>query len=395
MCCPGITAPGITCQPPFANGTTVMPSNTELQIDCIDAEMRVRRVSSLLLLLVSLFLLSLVFHRTSAWALRPDELHTIDTFEKVSPSVVYITTVTLKEDPWSFTVFEVPQGTGSGAIWSDDGYIVTNYHVIQEATGRGATIQVTLDDRSVHDAQLVGFEMDKDVAVLKIAPPANTKLRAIEISKSSALKIGQDVLAIGTPFGLDRTLTTGIVSGLGRKIQSVTGRPIDGMIQTDAAINPGNSGGPLLDSDGKMIGMNTAIYSPSGAYAGIGFAVPVDTIKRLVPQLIKYGKAKKASLGLSLLDDYYARRLGVPGVIVYEVAPDGPAEKAGVRPTTIDKYGRIKLGDVILEIDAKAIQSADDILDILESHQEGDRVTLTLLRTSKKVTLTLQLGSNV
>jgi S1-C subfamily serine protease len=167
------------------------------------------------------------------------------------------------------------------------------------------------------------------------------------------------------------------------------------MIQTDAAINPGNSGGPLLDSDGKMIGMNTAIYSPSGAYAGIGFAVPVDTIKRLVPQLIKYGKAKKASLGLSLLDDYYARRLGVPGVIVYEVAPDGPAEKAGVRPTTIDKYGRIKLGDVILEIDAKAIQSADDILDILESHQEGDRVTLTLLRTSKKVTLTLQLGSNV
>lgn len=349
------------------------------------------------ILSVLLYLLSIssLIYRAPAWALRPDELHTIDTFERVSPSVVYITTVALKADPFSLTVFEVPQGTGSGAIWSDDGYIVTNYHVIQEATGRNATIQVTLDDRSVHAAQLIGFEMDKDVAVLKIPPPANTKLRPIEISKSSTLKIGQDVLAIGTPFGLDRTLTTGIVSGLGRKIESVTGRPIDGMIQTDAAINPGNSGGPLLDSDGKMIGMNTAIYSPSGAYAGIGFAVPVDTIRRLIPQIIKYGKAKKASLGLSLLDDYYAKRLGVPGVIVYEIAPNGPADKAGIQPTSIDQYGRIRLGDVILEIESKPIRTADDILDILESHQEGDTMELTLLRQSKKVTVKLQLGSNV
>jgi S1-C subfamily serine protease len=350
------------------------------------------KILSVLLYLLSIF--SLIY-RAPAWALRPDELHTIDTFERVSPSVVYITTVALKADPFSLTVFEVPQGTGSGAIWSDDGYIVTNYHVIQEATGRNATIQVTLDDRSVHAAQLIGFEMDKDVAVLKISPPANTKLRPIEISKSSTLKIGQDVLAIGTPFGLDRTLTTGIVSGLGRKIESVTGRPIDGMIQTDAAINPGNSGGPLLDSDGKMIGMNTAIYSPSGAYAGIGFAVPVDTIRRLIPQIIKYGKAKKASLGLSLLDDYYAKRLGVPGVIVYEIAPNGPADKARIQPTSIDQYGRIRLGDVILEIESKPIRTADDILDILESHQEGDTMELTLLRQSKKVTVKLQLGSNV
>lgn len=350
------------------------------------------KILSVLLYLLSIF--SLIY-RAPAWALRPDELHTIDTFERVSPSVVYITTVALKADPFSLTVFEVPQGTGSGAIWSDDGYIVTNYHVIQEATGRNATIQVTLDDRSVHAAQLIGFEMDKDVAVLKISPPANTKLRPIEISKSSTLKIGQDVLAIGTPFGLDRTLTTGIVSGLGRKIESVTGRPIDGMIQTDAAINPGNSGGPLLDSDGKMIGMNTAIYSPSGAYAGIGFAVPVDTIRRLIPQIIKYGKAKKASLGLSLLDDYYAKRLGVPGVIVYEIAPNGPADKARIQPTSIDQYGRIRLGDVILEIESKPIRTADDILDILESHQEGDTMELTLLRQSKRVTVKLQLGSNV
>ena len=372
-----------------------MPIEHAIRRHCLDEGRTDHHTAKILSVLLYLLLISSVIYRSPAWALRPDELHTIDTFERVSPSVVYITTVALKADPFSLTVFEVPQGTGSGAIWSDDGYIVTNYHVIQEATGRNATIQVTLDDRSVHAAQLIGFEMDKDVAVLKISPPANTKLRPIEISKSSTLKIGQDVLAIGTPFGLDRTLTTGIVSGLGRKIESVTGRPIDGMIQTDAAINPGNSGGPLLDSDGKMIGMNTAIYSPSGAYAGIGFAVPVDTIRRLIPQIIKYGKAKKASLGLSLLDDYYAKRLGVPGVIVYEIAPNGPADKARIQPTSIDQYGRIRLGDVILEIESKPIRTADDILDILESHQEGDTMELTLLRQSKKVTVKLQLGSNV
>jgi S1-C subfamily serine protease len=372
-----------------------MPTRTAINIHSTVSGDFVPTVIKPLLITVHILILISFFIRTPGWALRPDEQHTIDTFEQVSPSVVYITTVTLREDPWSFTVFEVPQGTGSGAIWSNDGYIITNYHVIQGATDPSGTIQVTLDDRSVHEAQLVGFEMDKDVAVLKISPPANTTLRAIEISQSSSLKIGQDVLAIGTPFGLDRTLTTGIVSGLGRRIQSVTGRPIDGMIQTDAAINPGNSGGPLLNSDGKMIGMNTAIYSPSGAYAGIGFAVPVDTIKRLVPQLIKYGKAKKASLGVSLLDGYYSKRLGVPGIIVDEVAPGGPANKAGILPTAVDQYGRIRLGDIIVAIDSKEVRSADDILDILESHKEGDTIKLTVLRQSRKVTVTVLLGSNV
>lgn len=373
----------------------IMPITTAYRTKYSDVNENALSVVKVISMSVSLLLFISLVLRTPGWALRPNEQHTIDTFELVSPSVVYITTVTLKEDPWSFSVFEVPQGTGSGAIWSIDGYIVTNYHVIEGATGPNATIQVTLDDRSVHEAHLVGFEMDKDVAVLKISPPGTTNLRAIEISKSTTLKIGQDVLAIGTPFGLDRTLTTGIVSGLGRRIQSVTGRPIDGMIQTDAAINPGNSGGPLLDSDGKMIGMNTAIYSPSGAYAGIGFAVPVDTIKRLVPQIIKYGKAKKASLGVSLLDDYYSKRLGVPGIIVDEVAPGGPAGKAGILPTIVDEYGRIRLGDIILEIDSKPVRSADDILDILESHKEGETITLTVLRKSKKITITVQLGSNV
>jgi len=372
-----------------------MLTETAIKTNCVNNDKNSHPGIKFLLMLLYIFSLISVCIPTTSWALRPDEQHTIDTFEQVSPSVVYITTVTLEEYPWSFTVFEVPQGTGSGAIWSNDGYIVTNYHVIEGATSPNSTIKVTLDDRSVHEAQLVGFEMDKDVAVLKISPPANADLRAIEISKSSTLKIGQDVLAIGTPFGLDRTLTTGIVSGLGRRIQSVTGRPIDGMIQTDAAINPGNSGGPLLDSDGKMIGMNTAIYSPSGAYAGIGFAVPVDTIKRLVPQLIKYGKAKKADLGLTLLDNYYSRRLGVPGIIVDEVAPGGPANKAGILPTAVDRFGRIRLGDIILEIDSKVVRSRDDVYDVLESHKEGETITLTVLRQSKKMRIAVQLGSNV
>lgn len=342
---------------------------------------------------------------TTLYAITPNENKRIEAFEEVSPSVVYITTIAIEADLFNLTVFEVPHGTGSGVIWNSSGYIVTNYHVIEGAKGGEATIKVTLDDRSVHEAKLVGFEIDKDIAVLKIEPPTNMRLRPIDFGQSTNLKIGQDVLAIGTPFGLDRTLTNGIVSGLGRKIQSVSGRPIEGMIQTDAAINPGNSGGPLLDSDGRMIGMNTAIYSPSGAYAGIGFAVPIDIMTRLVPQIIKYGRARKPSLGISLLDDYYARRLGVRGVIVYEVLDDSPAAKAGIKPTQIDSFGRINLGDIILALNDQKVTSANDLLDLLEKHEIGDRITLTLLRApipraqgqskAQQITVSLVLGSNI
>lgn len=325
--------------------------------------------------------------------LTPDEQRTIGVFERLSPSVVYITSIAYTRDFFSFNVLEIPQGTGSGAIWDDHGYVITNFHVIESAA-KGATIRVSLNDGKEYDAQIVGVEADKDLAVLKIAADPS-ELIPVPIGSSSTLRIGQSVLAIGTPFGFDRTLTTGVISGLSRTIKSVTGRPIEGMIQTDAAINPGNSGGPLIDSSGNMIGMNTAIYSPSGAYAGIGFAVPIDTIAKLVPQIIKYGKVKKASLGLSLVDDYKARRLGAPGVVVYEVAENGPAAKAGIRPLWVDRYGRIALGDIIIAIDNTRVKTANDVLDILEKHEAGQTLMITVLRNGRKEKFKIVLGSNV
>ena len=321
------------------------------------------------------------------------EKRTIEVFERLSPSVVYITSIAYTRDFFSFNVLEIPQGTGSGAIWDKRGYVITNFHVIESAA-QGASLRVTLNNGNEYDARVVGVEADKDLAVLKIDAP-KSELVPVPLGISSALKIGQNVLAIGTPFGFDRTLTTGVISGLSRTIKSVTGRPIEGMIQTDAAINPGNSGGPLIDSSGHMIGMNTAIYSPSGAYAGIGFAVPIDTIARLVPQIIKYGKVKKASLGLSLVDDYKARRLGAPGVVVYEIEKGGPADKAGIRPLWVDRYNRLRFGDVITKIDGKKVKSANDVLDLLEKREAGQTIKVTVLRNGKKKTLQLVLGSNL
>jgi len=208
---------------------------------------------------------------TARGDLAEDEKGTISLFKAVSPSVVYITTMAVRQEFFSLRALEVPQGAGSGFVWNDNGYIVTNYHVIAEAQGA----RVTLADRSTWSAQLVGAEPDKDIAVLKIDAPKHL-LPPIPLGTSSDLQVGQKVFAIGNPFGFDQTLTTGVISGLGREIESATHRLIQGVIQTDAAINPGNSGGPLLDSAGRVIGINTAIVSPSGAYAGIGFAVPVD-----------------------------------------------------------------------------------------------------------------------
>ena len=207
-------------------------------------------------------------------------------------------------------VTEIPQGTGSGFVWDQDGHIVTNFHVVQE----GDRANVTLNDGSTYPATIVGTTPDKDIAVLKIdAPPQ--KLLPLPIGQSSNLKVGQKVLAIGNPFGLDQTLTTGVISGLGREIKSVSGRPIHDVIQTDASINPGNSGGPLLDSSGRLIGINTAIYSPSGANAGIGFAVPVDTVNQIVPQLMKFGKITRPGLGISILADQIAQQNRIDGVV--------------------------------------------------------------------------------
>ena len=309
-----------------------------------------------------------------------DEKNNIELFKRISPSVVYITSIAVQRDIFTFRALEIPQGTGSGFIWDENGYIVTNFHVIQNAQAA----DVTLGDHSTWKAKLVGYEADKDLAVLKIDAPKKL-LRPIKVGTSADLQVGQKVFAIGNPFGFDHTLTTGIISGLGREIESVTERPIQGVIQTDAAINPGNSGGPLLDSSGRLIGINTAIVSPSGAYAGIGFAVPVDFVNRMVPQIIRYGKVIKPVLGISIAEDHVVRYIGAKGVLVLTVDPGGPADKAGLRPTRRDARGRILLGDLIVSIDGKPIADSKDLFRILDSYNIGDTVKVRVRRSDQEI----------
>ena len=313
------------------------------------------------------------------------EFKTIRLFERSAPSVCFITTSNVRRDFFSRNIMEVPRGTGSGFVWDKNGHIVTNYHVIQGAD----KAQVTLADHTSWDATLVGVAPEKDLAVLKINAPKN-KLPSLPVGNSDNLKVGQTVLAIGNPFGLDQTLTTGIVSALGREIESVQGTPIRGAIQTDAAINPGNSGGPLLDSSGRLIGVNTAIYSPSGASAGIGFSIPVGVVKWVVPELIKYGKINRPSMGIE-----FARPLrNITGALVYDVVKGGPADKAGLKPTMVDRYGRVRLGDIIVGIEAEKITSTNDISLVLENYEAGDEINLTVLREEKQLQVKLTLAES-
>jgi S1-C subfamily serine protease len=316
-----------------------------------------------------------------------DEQANIALFRSASQSVVFITTSVRQMDFWTRNVFEVPQGTGSGFVWDDTGHIVTNYHVVQGASRATVTLGET-----EYQADTVGEARDHDVAVLKIRA-ARANLVPLPIGTSTDLQVGQKVFAIGNPFGLDHTLTTGIVSALGRTIQSVTNRPIDGAIQTDAAINPGNSGGPLLDSAGRLIGINTAIYSPSGASAGIGFAVPVDTVSRIVPELITHGKVARPRLGVVLDDPTSAlvtKRLGVEGVLLVDVAEGSPAESAGLRGTRRNRAGIIP-GDIVQEIAGKKVKTRDELLSRIGNHRPGDTVSLTVWReqATRKVRVTL------
>jgi S1-C subfamily serine protease len=320
-------------------------------------------------------------------ALGGDEVSTIELFESAQASVVYITSLAVERDFISMNVFEIPQGAGSGFIWDASGYIVTNFHLIQTAQAA----RVTLSDQSTHHASLVGAEPDKDIAVLKI-DTGGRALSPIPLGTSKDLRVGQRVYAIGNPFGFDHTLTTGIISGLGREIKSVTERPIQGVIQTDAAINPGNSGGPLLDSAGRLIGMNTAIVSPSGAYSGIGFAVPVDTINRIVPQLIKSGKVKKPGLGIRVIESDLARKQGIVGAIVANVLPGSPADKNGLEGIHRTPTGAIELGDVITAIDDQVIEDGNDLLRVLDEKVPGDKVQLQINRRGSVREVEVQLG---
>jgi S1-C subfamily serine protease len=263
---------------------------------------------------------------------------------------------------------------------------VTNYHVVQRAD----TAQVTLADHSTFQARR--FWGDQDIAVLLIEAP-KSKLRPIRLGSSHDLKVGQITYALGDPFGFDQTMTTGIVSALGRTIESTNHRSIEGVIQTSAAINPGNSGGPLLDSAGRLIGMNTAIASPSGAFAGIGFAIPVDEINRIVPQLIKHGKVLRPRLGVQLAATEISRQLGIEhGALIVKVVPDSGAANAGLKGTTRDESGQIQLGEVIVAIDGKAVENAAEINSILQQHKVGDTVTLTITRGGKREDLKVTLG---
>ncbi len=313
----------------------------------------------------------------------------IDIYKKGKSSVVHITSMTIERDEWNLNTQEVPEGAGSGFVWDEGGHIVTNYHVIRNAQ----TAHVTLADHTTWRASRVGEAPDKDLAVLHIDAP-KSKLVPIAVGKSEDLQVGQMAYAIGNPFGLDLTLTTGVISALGREIQSVTKRSIKNVIQTDAAINPGNSGGPLLDSAGRLIGVNTAIYSPSGSNAGIGFAIPVDEVNRVVPQLIKNGKLERPGLGVQVAYDQTARGLGVDkGALIVNVSRGSPAERAGLRPTRRTRYGRIRLGDVITAIDDKPVEKANDFFDILEKYKIGDTVTLTVVREEEETKVQAALGS--
>jgi S1-C subfamily serine protease len=319
--------------------------------------------------------------------LAESEQSTIQLFETAGPSVVYINTSGRVVDLWTRNVFDVPQGSGSGFVWDEHGHVVTNYHVIAQA----ARAKVVLSDQREFDAKLVGASPEHDLAVLKIDAGANVPPLAIGSSRD--LKVGQSVFAIGNPFGLDHTLTTGVISALDRTIPGQDGGKVEHLIQTDAAINPGNSGGPLLDSAGRLIGVNTAIYSPSGAYAGVGFAVPVDTVNRVVPQLVANGRYVRPRLGISA-DDGVSERVGGAldraGVLVLGVEPGSPAAKAGLRGSAQGEDGFVP-GDFIVAIGDAPVLTLEDLLAQLDERKAGDVVELTVNRDGElvKVPVTL------
>ncbi|MFN3202122.1 MAG: S1C family serine protease [Bradymonadia bacterium] len=322
--------------------------------------------------------------------LSPEEKRTIKVFEQTSPSVVFISTSerVYRQTFRALNAIEIPRGTGTGFVWDEQGHVVTNFHVI----AGGDRVTVTFNDQETVPAKVVGADPDKDLAVL-LVDPKKVSLKPIKIGRSSELRVGQQVLAIGNPFGLDQSLTTGVVSALDRSIPASTNRTIEGVIQTDAAINPGNSGGPLLDSAGRLIGVNTAIRSPSGANAGIGFAVPVDTVNRVVPQLIMFRETRRPTLGVEVNDRLPRKLMRMKGgVLIMGVVPGSGAEKAGLMAARRDRKGGV-VGDVIVALDGKEVLTLDALLNQLESHAPGDEVKLTVKRRGKLITVPVKLSA--
>jgi len=320
--------------------------------------------------------------------LTENEQHTISLFEDASQSVAYITTLARGLTP-SMQLAEVPRGTGSGFIWDKQGHIITNYHVIRG----GSSANVVLHDQSNYSAELVGTSPNHDLAVLRIdAEPG--QLRPIPLGSGQELAVGQAAYVIGNPFGLDQTLTTGVISALGRRIESASGQPIDNVIQTDAAVNPGNSGGPLLDSAGRLIGVNTAIASPSGTFAGVGFAVPADTVNRVASQIIRTGEYTPPRIGVRTNEQLSRRilqRFDLKGVLVLAVEPGSPADQVGLQETTIRPGRQVELGDVIQKFDGQPVETVEDLYLALDNRRSGQTVTITYYRDGETRTTEIQL----
>ena len=321
--------------------------------------------------------------------LAPEERATIELFERSRDSVVFISTKEAVVDLWRRNVMSVPRGTGSGFIWDDVGHVITNFHVIRGASE--ATVKL-VDGRS-YRASLVGASPAHDIAVLKIGIGSKGP-RPVPVGSSGDLRVGQRVYAIGNPFGLDWSLTSGIVSALNRSLAEGNGIPLEHLIQTDAAINPGNSGGPLLDSAGRLIGMNTAIFSPSGAAAGIGFAVPIDTLNRVVPELIRTGRYARPAMGIHIdegLNERLEQATGIEGVFVLRVAQGSSAAEAGLKAARLSPDGEVIGGDVIVSVNGKKIDSVARLLVTLDDYRVGDTVRLMVKRGGKLIEIPVRL----
>jgi S1-C subfamily serine protease len=324
-------------------------------------------------------------------ALATDEQNNIEVYKAIAPGVVNISSTAMVREFFGLMV-EPREGTGSGSVIDEQGNILTNYHVIENAQ----KLTVSFGGGKNYAARVIGGDQDTDLAVIRLTEMPRESLTIVPMADSDRLTVGQKVLAIGNPFGLDRTLTTGVISGLQRPIRAQNGRPIEGAIQTDASINPGNSGGPLLDSHGRMIGINSQILSPSGASAGVGFAIPVNIAKRIVPELIRNGEVRRPKLGISTRNvESLANQVRMPvsdGVLILEVQPGGSAASAGLRGLVQTDDGSIELGDIIVGINGEKIANNDDLYRALDKHQIGETVNVEIMRNGRRMSLPVRLA---
>lgn len=317
------------------------------------------------------------------------EQNVIDVFRAAAPATVFVTQKRIVRD-LSMRALETPAGTGTGFVWDVAGHVVTNYHVVDSGRAQGR-YSVTLHSQKTYDAELLGGDPNKDVAVLKLIGCDEPLTPLPLLPADVKLAVGQTAIAIGNPFGLDHTLTTGVISALGREVQGYGGVTIRDMIQTDASINPGNSGGPLMDSGGYLIGMNTMIFSKTGSSTGIGFAVPASAVRRVVPQVIATGRVQHPGIGIEPLPDHYAARAGITGVVVTRVSPGSPAQQAGIRGLVQDRRGEISLGDIIVGIDEHVVKDFDDLFNAFDRFTVGDEVTVKVVREGQPASVKLRL----